>query len=161
MGRLARLLAVLTTIKNGVSVPESKVELTKGENSIMEQYGPPGDDSRPIAGDLVYTSTKEGTGSRVALGYIDQVNAPTAQEGEKRLYSRDSAGVPIATIWLKNDGTIEMGNTVEASLLTLMEDLIQAVQDIKTFGSPTNHQLDPDSITALESVKTRFGDLFD
>jgi hypothetical protein len=39
-------------------------------------------------------------------------------------------------------------------LKTLLNSLISAIENIATFGSPTNHVLTPASVTALENVKT-------
>ncbi len=44
-------------------------------------------------------------------------------------------------------------------LKTLLNSLISAVENIATFGSPTNHVLTPASVTALEQVKTSIAEV--
>ena len=159
MGRIGTILNIITSIKRDVSVAESVVELTKGENVTIENYRPAGDDSRPLPGDLSFSEVKDGgTGSRAELGYIDQKNAPEALVGEKRLYSRGVDGTIMAVIWLKRDGKIVIKNPSE-SLGPLVDDLINAVKAIVTTGSPTVHTVNATSKTALDVVKAKFNTL--
>lgn len=75
------------------------------------EASPYGIDSNPIKGMVaVYSETSE-KGKTVLVGYInkDQLAGP----GETRLFSTDDAGVLKTYCWLKNDGTIELGGSVD------------------------------------------------
>ena len=68
-----------------------------------------GDDSVPLKGmSAVYGKTSENS-EAVILGYVNENQE--AKEGEKRLYSLNSDGSIAFYIWLKNDGTCELGGT--------------------------------------------------
>ncbi len=159
MGAIGRVLRILTTLKRNVSIAQTVTELTAGELNTSDQYGPAGDDSRPLPDDLAFVEPKDGgTGSRAALGYVDPVNPPEAVEGEKRLYSRDVDGVIAAVVWLKQDGTIAIESPVE-SMGPLVDDLIDAVKALITTGPPTVHTVSTASQAALDTIKARFNTL--
>jgi hypothetical protein len=73
-----------------------------------DECSPFGDDSNPVEGmDAIFCETEVG-GEPVIIGYIQKHRL--AQPGEKRIYSLDEFGDQVATdIFLKNDGTIEVG----------------------------------------------------
>lgn len=110
MGRLAKLLSFTRVIKNEAKVNDVKVDPGGGPNITAEHFAPIGEDAHPLAGDYVVTNDVNGTGREAVVGYIDPLNEPKAQPGDKRIYARDEDGVVIVEIWLKNDGTAVISN---------------------------------------------------
>jgi len=65
-----------------------------------------GDDSTPIAGaDVIHAQTA--TDDTVILGVINVSQKTTA--GEKRIFATDTSGAVVFDIWLRADGTVEIG----------------------------------------------------
>ncbi len=83
---------------------------------------PWGVDSNPIKDAIGAFSETGERGAPVILGYINKSKmeeAGTEQHaaiGELRLYSTNSAGVQKIYIWLKNDGTIELGGATRSAV---------------------------------------------
>jgi len=76
---------------------------------LSAQIAPFGDDSCPLNSTKGVKSKTDDNATHVILGYFNR--NPLAQEGEKRLYSKRPAGEDSFVVWLKNDGTLEMGGT--------------------------------------------------
>jgi hypothetical protein len=74
------------------------------ESIQISQYG---DDSVPLKGTKAIKSETTTAAIHVVLGYFNR-NCK-ALEGEKRLFSSKSDGSESFYIWLKNDGTFEIG----------------------------------------------------
>lgn len=111
MGRIAKVLSFVHTIRNGAKVSDVKADAGGGANITSEHFAPPGDDSFPLEGDYEFIADTSGTGREATIGYIDPVNTPKAQAGEKRIYARDpDTGAPVIEWWLKNDGSGIMSN---------------------------------------------------
>ena len=68
------------------------------------------------------------------------------------LFYRDAA-IPENRIGITEDGHLALKNAT-TDLLTVLEGLIDEIIAIKTTGSPSNHVLDPSSVTALTNYKT-------
>jgi hypothetical protein len=83
---------------------------TGGMQISGERYSSAGDDSAPLGLDYAVAVEVRRNGSSVVVGFADVVNEPTAAAGERRMYSRNSAGTPMAVIWLKADGSIDCRN---------------------------------------------------
>jgi len=101
MGIIGKLLS--TKIEDFIlnTVEKRFNYLCKGET-----YAAAGDDSPGIEGDRVYLADIDGQGRSVVIGTLSVSQG--AEEGEKILYSRDAAGLPMAQIYLKKDGGIEI-----------------------------------------------------
>lgn len=70
-----------------------------------------GDDGSPVDNmTAIYADTAE-NGEPVIIGYINENQL--AAKGEKRLYSLDSNNAISFYIWLKNNGTFEIGGTAD------------------------------------------------
>lgn len=92
----------------GVDVRLLQVQMA-GDDVQTVQYMPTaGDDSPPMVGDKVAV-VPIGPSFRVAMGVQDSV-VPTAEAGEKKIYSRDEDGNIAASCYLKENGTIEIEN---------------------------------------------------
>lgn len=71
------------------------------------------------------------------------------------LYPPSGLPTSIASFEVDATGLYEVKNQVE-TLGGLVADLIQEIENIQTFGSPSQHVLLPSSIVALEVIKARF-----
>lgn len=84
-----------------------------------------GDDGNPLENTTaVYMDTSE-NGEPVIIGYINKNQL--AAIGEKRMYSLDGAGAVSFFIWLKNDGTFQIGGTADNAVrYQKLDDALQA-----------------------------------
>lgn len=92
--------------------------IEKGSRILkVEQFGaktavecsPFGEDSSPVKGmTAIYAETSE-IGDPVIIGYINENQM--AAVGEKRMYSVKPDGTISIYVWLKNNGTMELGGT--------------------------------------------------
>jgi hypothetical protein len=110
LGRIGRLLSFTRRIFNGANLSESKLDGGGGANITGEHFSAPGDDAFPLAGDYVATVGISRRGGEIVVGYLDPKNAGVAASGEKRIYSRDSAGAAIASIHLFSSGAVSTAN---------------------------------------------------
>jgi len=118
MGRIAKLLAFIRTSRNGAKVSDVNTDVGGGDNISAENFQPAGDDAHPLTSDYVGVVPVARTGGTIALGYLDPINAPKANEGDKRIYARDpSDGSVVVDVWLKNDGTAVTTNDSGSSTL--------------------------------------------
>lgn len=130
MGGLAKALTYIKSIKSGVTVATVKASVRFGQNVLADIYAASGDDSPPLPDDMLYLADNDATGGRSCLGVVDQVNAPEAEPGEKRLYARDSNGAPVVIIWLKADGTLELnGDTDNAVRFSALQTKLTALEN--------------------------------
>ena len=111
MGRLAIVLDVEVTERDGEKFYDIKVNPGPLDNVTAENLAPAGDDSPPLAGDYALLVESSGEGREVVAGYADTKNAKKSARGDKRVYARDSDGAQIAEVWIKNDGTIIISNS--------------------------------------------------
>lgn len=83
----------------------------KSDVQTCIQAGPYGMDSVPVA-DMVaiYGATQE-KGKTVIIGYLNKNQL--AAIGEHRIFSTDSNGALSTYIWLKNDGTMQIGGSAK------------------------------------------------
>ena len=111
MGMINYLLSFVRTKRGESAVSDVKGNPQGGANRTAQNFTPPGDDSHPLPGDYFLSVDVDQTGRVAACGYVDPKDTQEAQAGEKRFYSRDSSGEVVATVWLKNDGTITSFNS--------------------------------------------------
>lgn len=111
MGRLAKLLSFVRVTRNEAKLSDVKVNPGGGPNITAEHFADAGDDSHPLVTDYVALNTDSGSGRETAIGYLDPLNEPKAQPGDKRIYGRDAeSGAVVVEVWLKNDGTAIVSN---------------------------------------------------
>lgn len=121
MGRIARLLSFVRLTRNDAKVSDVKVNPGGGPNITAEHFADAGDDSHPLITDYVALNRGSGTGRESAIGYLDPLNEPKAQPGDKRIYARDAdSGAVVVEVWLKNDGSAVVSN--ENGSVTLRPD---------------------------------------
>lgn len=116
MGLIGKVLSFVRVIRNGAKTNDVQLDPGGGASITAEHFAPPGDDSVPLTSDYVYAPKVPQKGRRAALGYIDPLNTPLAEVGEKRIYSRDSGGAVVSSIWLKNDGSIALESTAPLTI---------------------------------------------
>lgn len=87
--------------------------LRYGKNDVQtgREASPYGIDSNPIAGmEAIYAETS-GKGDKVIIGYINKNKV--AAVGEYRIFSTDEDGNLQFFIWLKADGTCQIGGSAD------------------------------------------------
>lgn len=107
MGMIAK---VLSFVRRG-KASDVKVDPGGGFNVTGNHFSAPGDDSQPIPGDYAAATSNQRSGGESIVGYVDSVNEPKANAGEKRIYGRDAeTGAMVCEIWMKNDGSVHLQN---------------------------------------------------
>ena len=110
MGRIARVLSFLRTVKNAANATDVKADPGGGPPVTAEHFACPGDDAHPMPGDSAALVRTSGEGRQNAVGYADTLNTAKAEQGEKRIYARNPDGVPVVELWLKNTGEAVLSN---------------------------------------------------
>ncbi len=106
MGRIGKILSFVRTLRNGSKVSDAKVDLGGGENILGEHFSDAGDDSFPLDTDYVLATQIPRAGGHAVVGYLDPINEPKAEPGDKRIFARDPAtGLTVVEVWLKSNGT--------------------------------------------------------
>lgn len=106
-------IVISTIVEAGFRLVKSLVN-GKDDRKTHYEAMPFGTDSVPIKNlraVVVQTTTKE---ERVVLGYINKDQQAAA--GEHRIYSMDSGGLVATYLWLKADGTIEIGGNADTAV---------------------------------------------
>ena len=135
---VTKVLSFIRFVREGAYIPRNHVDPGGGALVDSDQANPPGDDSPPLPGDYgVAVHICKTQGTIVTVGYVDTVNEGQAEPGEKRLYSRDEEGAPIAVIWLKNDGTISVTNQAGSLEMQPSGTIIANGVEIDTSGNIT------------------------
>lgn len=95
------------------------------------QFGPPGDDSPPLPGDVAVIAEGDGTDDDAIVGYVDPRNAGVALPGERRFTARNEDGEVVGAIYMRRDGTIAIGlnATGRASVAGLVDAEFQRIYD--------------------------------
>jgi hypothetical protein len=104
--------------------------LRSGKSDVQTAFeaAPFGIDSNPLK-DMIalYAPTTE-KGKTVIIGYL-RASQLKAAIGETRLYSTDGNGTEKTFLWLKNDGTIEVGGSTD--FMVRYSKLEEAFNDLK------------------------------
>jgi len=79
------------------------------DSHTSAQIAPFGDDSCPVKGMKGVETGTDDLGQNIVIGYFNRKTQ--AQEGEKRFYSLKADGTDSFYVWLKNDGTCEIGGS--------------------------------------------------
>ena len=110
MGRLALVIDFDRTTEHDENIPIVKIDLGGGEGLTSQMCLNPGIDAVPCDGDYAATSSTVGDNGEVVIGFTDSDNTPKAKKGEIRAYARDTNGVQVVEIYLKNDGSLRIEN---------------------------------------------------
>jgi len=111
---------------------------------------------------IVSRPSKATRGVRMRIGNLGIVIAaftygvePPANAGATKLYATDEDGAEKSAVVLDSDGKISASNDSE-DLAKCIDDLINEIKNITTFGSAPSHTLTPTSIANLASIASRF-----
>ena len=100
-------MALVAEVKDVEVDGNVKGDLGGDDSFVAEHFADSGEDSPPLPGDSMAVEDGPGEGTMQVTGYHDPVGANReAVPGEKRTYSRSAAGVKVAEVYLKGDGTI-------------------------------------------------------
>lgn len=118
--------------------------LRYGNSDVLEcvESSPYGIDSNPIRDMVAIYAKTNAVDSDVLIGYINKNRL--SEVGENRLFSTDENGELSTFIWLKNDGTMEIGGNTDnmvrfSELQTAFNDLKQSVNDLTTAFNTHTH----------------------
>jgi hypothetical protein len=107
MGLVALVQSYTAELAAGVHSALVKAVVSGRNILTVQHFGPPGDDSQPLAGDFVSLKETSGAGAYDAVGYHDPKNQPKAAPGERRSYARDPVtGAVVSEVWQKNTGEV-------------------------------------------------------
>jgi hypothetical protein len=115
MGRIAEVLSIERT-SDGTAI---KVDPGGGANVTAQHFADAGDDSQPLPGDFTALEDSSGAGAEQVSGYHDPKNAGQAGPGEKRIYSRNADGAPVAEVWLKANGEVVIKVLASSAPITI------------------------------------------
>ncbi len=119
-----------------------------------QEVSPHGIDSVPYKDLIAVYGKTESTGKTVVIGYLNKDRL--ADVGENRLFSTDSNGQLSTYIWLKNDGTMEIGGDTDN--MVRFSKLKDAFDELKndfnnfvstTYATHTHVSASPGSPTAV------------
>lgn len=104
--------------------------LRKGKSDVQTPFeaSPFGIDSNPLKDMIAVYGATEEKGKSVIIGYIDKKKV--AATGETRLFSTDDEGNLKFYLWLKNDGTMQIGGTSDNAVrYQKLDDGLQQFKD--------------------------------
>lgn len=136
-GLITRLLAFTRTTRHGVKVSDAKVDLGGGAPVEAEHAASPGEDAYPLKDDYALALKINRAGGCVIVGYVDPNNTQKANAGDKRIYARNNAGDEVVELWLKNDGSTVLTNSVGSFELQADGDVVINGVTIDTLGNIT------------------------
>lgn len=134
MGTILKLLSLVRSTRNGITVSDITADPGGGANVTAELFQPAGEDSQSLQGDYLIGVSISTAGGKAIVGFIDPANAPKSEPGDVRRYSRNGAGAQVAEIWLKNDGSVTINNAngwfdlTAAGVIELNGDVDNAVR---------------------------------
>lgn len=111
MGHLGQVLSFVRVLARSVWSTDVKLDPGGGALKTGTHFGPAGDDAHPLPGDTLIAIQTPRAGRADVVGYVDTVNPPKAEAGEKRVYARDASGAVVVEVWLKNTGEATIVNS--------------------------------------------------
>lgn len=136
-GLIAKILSFTHTTTNGAVISDVKGDPGGGANLTAQNFQPAGDDASPLPDDYALFVPGEREGKVMAAGYVDPVNARVSGPGEKRIYARNSLGIPVAEIHIKSTGEITAFNALGSIT-------ISPLGEIKSTNLLGSHTIFPD-----------------
>lgn len=117
-----------------LSVADSQVvaDLGGGDEVSAAQCAPPGIDAPPLPGDTAVCVEYSKSGEQAAVAAI--VADQKAKPGELRLFSRDTDRELVATVWLRDDGSIVI-ETADGGKLETNADGVTVTGDLTVTGA--------------------------
>lgn len=101
----------------------------------------------------------DGGGYKIGIASNNYKINISVNPGQTKIFSTDLTGlIKQAEIILDTNGKIKMSNSTQ-SIKSIIDELIDELIDFKTFGTPANHTTDPSTVTNLNLIKTKIGQL--
>jgi phage gp45-like len=101
----------------------------------------------------------DGGGYKIGIASNNYKINISVNPGQTKIFSTDATGsIKQAEIILDTNGKIKMSNSTQ-SIKSIIDELIDELIDFKTFGTPANHTTDPSTVTNLNLIKTKIGQL--
>jgi len=101
----------------------------------------------------------DGGGYKIGIASNNYKINISVNPGQTKIFSTDAPGlIKQAEIILDTNGKIKMSNSTQ-SIKSIIDELIDELIDFKTFGTPANHTTDPSTVTNLNLIKTKIGQL--
>lgn len=112
MGAIGRFTEAIGAVKEKGQAwcRQFRVDLGGGESITCGQFSPAGEDANPLPTDIPLIVPTPQSGRGQVAGFIDPLNEPEAQPGEKKVYGRNLSGEIVNWVLLKNDGSLEVQN---------------------------------------------------
>jgi hypothetical protein len=163
MGKIARIISSKIKDKKIICT----CEIIKDFNVQAQLYLSPGDDSFPLPGDRTILIAIDGSGNYIAVGLWTDTDKDLIK-GEKYLFSRDDDGNIVSSIYLQNDGkldiiTDDILNIESAENITITGDkklLIEMTDDIEIKSDGTMKLMDgTDYACRYNELKTQLDQL--
>lgn len=133
-----------------------------GKDDVQETHvvAPFGVDAHPVKGWIALYARTASKGEEVLVGYVNKSNL--ADVGEHRIYSTNENGEVQTFIWLKNDGTIEVGGDSDfmvrySKLETAFNELKQDFNSLVNVYNAHMHPYTDDGSPATTSPTTSQG----
>lgn len=147
---ISNLLSFTRVTRNaGTKVSDVKADTGGGNVLTAQNFSPPGEDSHPVPNvDYALFAPSTRSGVTNCIGYVDPLNEPVAQVGEKRVYARTSDGAITCEFHLKNDGEISAFNA--AGYFKLRPDGTFEVNNVTI--DPAGNIVTPTSVTAEDGI---------
>lgn len=125
------MFTLIETISNVIESGFRKIKIRRlgnGDIQTARQVTPFGIDSSPIKKmRAVYAETNK-KGKPVIVGYLNK--ELLAAEGETRIFSVDGDGALSIFVWLKSDGTIQLGGDADnLSRHSKLKEVVDELQD--------------------------------
>lgn len=143
---------IKTNRDGSIAVRLLQVQISNESDIQTVQYmGAAGDDSAPINGDLVQIFSI-GPAFKFAVAVEDQNNIASMDAGEKKLYSRDSAGAIAAFINFLAGGNLELNGNVFSAVR--FEELETAFNQLQNDFDTHTHLYTPGVGTPIQTAIT-------
>jgi hypothetical protein len=104
-------MITITRVKQATFEFIKVIRYGKSDVQTSDQVSPHGIDSKPVNNDLAVHSSTSNSDTTVILGYIKKFT--NTKTGETRIYSTNASGVEQFDIFLKDDGTCEIGGNTD------------------------------------------------
>lgn len=155
-----KVVKVISTKVNSLGQLMTKL-LKSGKSDVQEvkTLSVPGVDSNPIEDEIGLYETTDINGENFIIGFV--IKNRKAGSGEVRLFSTDDKYQEKTYIWVKNDGTIEIGGNVDnavrySKLETAFNELKADFNDLVTKYNTHIHPTPsgPSSTTATTATQS-------
>lgn len=125
MGRIGRVVKSYIDKLSGSGKPAQHVAVEEfaGDERKAQVFGPCNEDfAPPESAKSVDVAIGRGRGFLAAIAWVNELIAPQAKAGERRIYSTNAAGDTVmAEVFLKQDGTIVITAATKVVFASLVD----------------------------------------